>query len=285
MILKWHNLKREKPPTPQEEQHCRKLMSSPNKVTRLWEGVGVGVLVEVARDEWKQERRVALMWLRWPEHLNPLLSLSDSPVSWTALPHKMVWPMSVPHLWKGSTGSIIPPGATILGHIPPRLSLSWGLPTVNTREALGSCSILMKHLERTYRDLAGGTAKHSPKIWIGTVPGCSVSDLEGEDFSHVLCTGFALLLWSQLSPPHTESFESPSLGFRFSCCPAMLDGRHLLCHMGFAELPKWEKRRNKEKQGHRGSDPCSACSSITFSREDLGKSLVGKGFKGSLLLC
>lgn len=29
----------------------QKLMSPQNKVARLWEGVGVGVLVEVARDE------------------------------------------------------------------------------------------------------------------------------------------------------------------------------------------------------------------------------------------
>lgn len=87
-----------------------------------------------------------------------------------------------------------PPSSYILEHILPRLSLSWGLPAVNTRETLRSCFILMKCLERTYRDLVGGIAKHSPKIWLGTVPGCSVSDLEGEDFSHVLCTGFALFL-------------------------------------------------------------------------------------------
>lgn len=65
-------------------------MSSPNKVTRLWEGVGMGVLVEVARDEWKQERIVALMWLWWPKHLNPLLSLSDSPVALGCLASKDV---------------------------------------------------------------------------------------------------------------------------------------------------------------------------------------------------
>lgn len=98
-----------------------------------------------------------------------------------------------------------------------------GTTAVNAQEALGLYFILVKHFERTYRDLVGGIAKHSPKIWLGIVPGCSVSDLEGEDFSHVLFTGFALLLWSQLPPPHTESFKSPSLGFQFPC-PAMLDG-------------------------------------------------------------
>lgn len=179
-----------------------------------------------------------------------------------------------------------PPRCYILGHIPPRLSFSWGLPAMSTQEALGWCFILMKRLERTYRDLVGGIAEHSPKIWLGTVPECSVSDLEGEDFSHVLCTGFALLLWSQLPQlrAHWE-LQKPQLGLLVLLLLSHAGWEHLLCHIGFAELPKWGKRQPKEMQGHRGrgTDPCSAWSSITFSREVL--SLVGKGFKGSLLLC
>lgn len=162
-----------------------------------------------------------------------------------------------------------PPRSYILKHILPWLSLSGSLLAVNTREALGLCFILMKHLERTYWDLVGGIAKHSPKIWLGTVPGCSVSDLEGEDFSHVLCTGFALLLWSQLPPPHTESFKSPSLGFWFSCCqPCYQSG-------------EWGSPR--KSRGIEEEELIPALLSPVSPREVL--SLVGKGFKGSLLLC
>lgn len=75
-------------------------MSPPNKVARLWEGVGVGVLVEVARDEWKQERRVALMWLRWPKHLNPFLSLFNPPL-WLWAASEMLWQRRVLHWGRG----------------------------------------------------------------------------------------------------------------------------------------------------------------------------------------
>ena len=148
-------------------------MSSPNKVTRLWEGVGVGVLVEVVRDEWKQERRGALVWLQWPEHLNPLLSLSNIRVALGCLASKDVLTHGCSPSMEGTEGLSHPSRSCILGHSPPRLPLPWGQPAAGTgesREALGSHFILTKSLERTQWDLEGGIAKCSPKIWLSTVP-------------------------------------------------------------------------------------------------------------------
>lgn len=152
MIFKWHNLKEEKlkekkkqTQTITVEETLQKLLSSPNEVVRLWEGVGVGVLEEVARDEWKQERRVALMWLQWPKHLNPLLSLCSTPVVWAAVPPKMLPVMSLLHLWKGRMGSAVPQGALLLYKLPLTLKSSFLITTpewdggISTQEMQPGC--------------------------------------------------------------------------------------------------------------------------------------------------
>lgn len=96
-----------------------------------------------------------------------------------------------------------------------------------SHEHRGGPGIVLYFDETFRKDIArfgGRDSKAQPKDLTWHCAWVQCFRFRGEDFSHVLCTGFALLLWSQLPPPHTESFKSPNLGFWFSCCPAMLDG-------------------------------------------------------------
>lgn len=95
---------------------------------------------------------------------------------------------------------------------------------------------------------------------------------------HWLCTAS---LKPTAPTPHWE-FQKPQLGLSVPLS-SHAGWEHLLCHMGFAELPKWGKRWPKEKQRHRGrgTEPCSDFCSITSGNSALGQ----KRFKDSLLLC
>lgn len=99
-----------------------------------------------------------------------------------------------------------------------------------------------------------------------------------------MCSALALHRSSEANCPHpTLRASKAQLGLSVLLLPSHAGWEHLLCHMGFDELPKWGKRQPREKQGHRarGADP------VLLSPISPGEvlSLVGKGFKGSLLLC
>lgn len=240
-------------------------MSSPNKVTRLWEGVGVGVLVEVARDEWKQERRVDLMWLPQPEHLNPFLSLHNTHVALGCLAWKDVLAHECSSSAEGIEGLSHPPGSRILGHVPPRLSLPWGQPAVGTGEspeALGSCLILMKEHTEAWKE-----AQHSAAQRPGSAMcQCGISGVD-VDFSHMLCTGLLLLLWSQQRPAHTEDLKISSLGFLVLLAPSCADGAPLLSHGTCWDTKVCKEMVQGKAGGQKGrrTELCSACSCVTFS--------------------
>lgn len=79
------------------------------------------------------------------------------------------------------------------------------------------------------------------------------------------------LYWLCAAPLETTAptplweLQKPHLGLLVPLLPSHAGWEHLLCHMGFSELPKWGKRWPKDKQEHRGrgAGPCSAFSSIT----------------------
>lgn len=88
-----------------------------------------------------------------------------------------------------------------------------------------------------------------------------------------MCSALALHCSSEANCPHpTLRASKAQLGLLVLSLPSHAGWEHLPRHMGFAELPKWGKRQPKEKQGHRarGTDPCSAFSSITWGNSVLG---------------
>lgn len=239
-------------------------MSSPNKVTRLWEGVGEGMLVEVARDEWKQERRVTLMWLRWPDTLTlccPFLTLL-----WLGLPclTKQSDPWGCPIYEKDRQAQSSPQG------LHPGAHPSKAVPFLGSAscEHTGGPGIVLYFDETFRKDIlrfGGRDSKAQPKdlAWHCAWVQC-FRFRGGEFFScalHWLC---AAPLKPTAPTPHWE-LQKPQLGLLVLLLPSHAGWEHLLCHKGFAELPKWGKRQPKLKQGHRGRGtvPCSAFSSIT----------------------